>query len=91
MTVLSSSNARTASYVDFNNIANKPTLVSSSLQFKNTDDVTFRNITASNITVIGDITATTLHVQYETASQIYSSGSNVFGNVFTNTHRFTGS
>jgi len=40
----------TASYVDFSNVANKPTLVSSSLQFGSSDDVTFRNITASNIT-----------------------------------------
>jgi hypothetical protein len=75
---ISSSNALTSSIansVEYVNILNKPALVSSSLQFTNTDDVTFRNITSSVILV----------------SQIYSTGSNIFGNLIENTHQLTGS
>jgi len=49
------------------------------------------NFTASNILVTGTLTAQTLVVQTVTASQEYSSGSNVFGNSLTNTQVFTGS
>jgi hypothetical protein len=44
-----------------------------------------------NITTPGTITAQTLYIQTVTASQEYSSGSNVFGNALTNTQQFTGS
>ena len=48
------------------------------------------NITGS-VTATGNITAQTLVVQTITSSVVYSSGSNVFGNVIGNTHQFTGS
>ena len=48
------------------------------------------NVTGS-ITATGNITAQTLVVQTITSSVVYSSGSNVFGNVIGNTHQFTGS
>lgn len=46
---------------------------------------------ADAFTVKGQITAQTLVVQTITSSVEYSSGSNVFGNSVSNTHRFTGS
>jgi hypothetical protein len=45
---LSSSNAN---YIDFNNILNKPSLISSSLQFTSSDTATFGNVTSSNLLV----------------------------------------
>ena len=44
-----------------------------------------------NITTQGTLTAQTLVIQTITASQEYSSGSNIFGNSLTNTQTFTGS
>lgn len=75
----------TSSFIDFSNVGNKPTLISSSLQFTNTDNVTFGGVTTSQIQV--DV----LHVSTVSASVEYSSGSNVFGSVQSNTHKFTGS
>jgi hypothetical protein len=49
------------------------------------------NFTASNILVTGTLTAATIVVQTETASVVYSSGSNIFGNNLSNTQIFTGS
>ena len=49
------------------------------------------NFTASNVLVTGTLTAQTLIVQTITASQEYSSGSNVFGNSLSNRQVFTGS
>ena len=46
---------------------------------------------ANNFTVAGTLTAQTLVVQTITASQEYSSGSNIFGNSLSNTQQFTGS
>ena len=46
---------------------------------------------SGSLTVNGPITATTLIVQTITASQEYSSGSNIFGNNISNTQVFTGS
>jgi hypothetical protein len=50
-----------------------------------------QSITASNALINGTITAQTLVVQTITASVEYSSGSNIFGSLLTNTHQFTGS
>ena len=49
------------------------------------------NFTASNILVNGTITAQTLVVQTITASIEYSSGSNIFGSLLTDTQQLTGS
>ena len=46
---------------------------------------------ANNFTVAGTLTAQTIVVQTITASQEYSSGSNIFGNLLTNTQQLTGS
>jgi hypothetical protein len=90
--------AVTASYIDYNNVDNKPTLISGSSQIAGLGYA----ITGSNqfdgsqaitgsLTVTGDIIAQTLNVQQVTSSVVYSSGSNVFGNNLSNTHQFTGS
>ena len=91
--------ATTASYVEYTNVANKPTLLSGSVQirdfgiFATTGSNQFngsQSITGS-LTVSGQVIAQTLNVQQVTSSIVYSSGSNVFGNNTGNTHRFTGS
>ena len=89
----------TASYVEYTNVANKPTLVSGSSQisefgiFATTGSNGFngsQSITGS-LTVTGQVVAQTLNVQQVTSSVVYSSGSNVFGNELGNTQQFTGS
>ena len=91
--------ATTASYVEYTDVVNKPTLVSSSVQIKgyNVFATTGSNqfngsqsITGS-LTVTGQVIAQTLNVQEVTSSIVFSSGSNRFGNNSGNTHRFTGS
>jgi hypothetical protein len=74
-----------ASYVEYSNVANKPALVSSSVQFGSTDNVIFGQITASSIQV------ETMHIQTVTSSIAYVSGSTIHGSVSTDTHQFTGS
>jgi len=59
--------------------------VSSSYLLNTTDTLT------GDLTVTGNIIATTLNVQDVTASVIYSSGSNVFGSSSIDTQQFTGS
>ena len=96
----------TASYVDYSNIDSKPTLLSGSAQIatdisgsstslsssiasellKNTTDTL-----TGDLTVTGTLTAQDLHVQEVTSSIIFSSGSNKFGSLPTNTQEFTGS
>ena len=83
----SMTSAETASYVDFADIANKPALISSSVQIISfdRDSYTFSEITASAIQV------QTLHVQTITSSVVYSSGSTHWGTFSTDKHQFTGS
>ena len=89
----------TASYVDYTNVVNKPTLVSSSAQigeygvFATTGSNQFDGSQAitGSLTVTGEVVAQTLNVQQVTSSIVYSSGSNVFGNDLGNTQQFTGS
>jgi hypothetical protein len=91
--------ASTASYVEYTDVVNKPTLVSSSVQIKgyNVFATTGSNqfngnqsITGS-LTVTGQVIAQTLNVQEVTSSIVFSSGSNIFGNNSGNKHQFTGS
>ena len=49
-----------------------------------------QSITGS-LTVSGQVVAQTLNVQQVTSSIVYSSGSNIFGNILANTQQFTGS
>jgi len=44
-----------------------------------------------SLNVQGTITATELHITYQTSSAVYSSGSTKFGNDIGDTHEFTGS
>jgi len=89
----------TASYVDYTNVVNKPTLISSSAQigeyeiFATTGSNQFDGSQAitGSLTVTGEVVAQTLNVQQVTSSIVYSSGSNVFGNDLGNTQQFTGS
>ena len=53
--------------------------------------VTGSNIFTADQTIQGTLTVNRIVVQTVTASQTYSSGSNVFGNLLTNTQTFTGS
>ena len=96
----------TASYVDYDNIDSKPTLISGSAQIatdisgsstslsssiasellKNTTDTL-----TGDLTVTGTLTAQDLHVQEVTSSIVFSSGSNKFGALSTDTQEFTGS
>ena len=46
---------------------------------------------SGSITITGDITAQSLHVQVVSSSVIYSSGSNVFGHALSDTQQMTGS
>lgn len=50
-----------------------------------------QNLTASSALFTGSITAQTLVVQTVTSSIVYSSGSNIFGNLVSNVQQFTGS
>ena len=59
--------------------------VSSSYLLNTTDTLT------GDLTVTGNIIATTLNVQDVTASIVYSSGSNIFGSSSIDTQQFTGS
>jgi hypothetical protein len=91
--------ASTASYVEYNNVGNKPALVSSSAQivgygiFATTGSNSFNGsqVVTGSLTVTGQVVAQTLNVQQVTSSIVYSSGSNVFGNSLANTQQFTGS
>jgi hypothetical protein len=91
--------ASTASYVEYNNVGNKPSLVSSSAQivgygiFATTGSNQFNGSQAitGSLTVTGQVVAQTLNVQQVTSSIVYSSGSNIFGNSLSNTQQFTGS
>jgi len=91
--------ATSASYVEYTNVANKPTLVSSSAQivgyniFATTGSNQFNGSQAitGSLTVTGQVVAQTLNVQQVTSSIVYSSGSNIFGNSLGNTQQFTGS
>jgi hypothetical protein len=91
--------ASTASYVEYNNVGNKPALVSSSAQivgygiFATTGSNQFNGSQAitGSLTVTGQVVAQTLNVQQVTSSIVYSSGSNIFGNSVSNTQQFTGS
>jgi uncharacterized delta-60 repeat protein len=67
----------TAEDVEFQNILNKPTLISGSSQLSGT---TITDLTIINLTTVN-----------ETASVIFSSGSNRFGDFGDDTHSFTGS
>jgi hypothetical protein len=49
------------------------------------------NVFTADQTIQGTLTVNKIVVQTVTASQTYSSGSNVFGNLLTNTQTFTGS
>jgi hypothetical protein len=53
----------------------------------------FNGITTfnNNVLINGNLTAEALIVQIVSSSVVYSSGSNVFGNLVSNTHQFTGS
>jgi len=91
--------ATTASYVEYASVANKPALVSSSVQiveynvFATTGSNQFDGSQAitGSLTVTGQVIAQTLNVQQVTSSIVYSSGSNIFGNTLGNTQQFTGS
>ena len=92
--------ATTASYVQYSNVADKPSgIVSSSVQvrgynvFATTGSNQFngsQSVTGS-LTVTGQVIAQTLNVQEVTSSIVFSSGSNRFGNNSGNKHQFTGS
>jgi hypothetical protein len=92
-------NATSASYVEYSNVADKPALISSSAQivgygvFATTGSNQFNGSQAvtGSLTVTGQVVAQTLNVQQVTSSIVYSSGSNIFGNSLSNTQQFTGS
>ena len=82
-------NAATSSYALENNISGSSTSLSSSLAselLKNTTDTL-----TGDLTVTGTLTAQDLHVQEVTSSIVFSSGSNKFGALSTDTQKFTGS
>jgi len=90
--------ATSASYVEYSNVANKPTLVSGSAQvaafgFATTGSNQFNGSQAitGSLTVTGQVIAQTLNVQQVTSSIVYSSGSNIFGSSLSNTQQLTGS
>jgi hypothetical protein len=90
--------ATTASYVQYSNVADKPTLISGSSQiadfgYATTGSNQFDGSQAitGSLTVTGQVIAQTLNVQQVTSSIVYSSGSNIFGNDLGNTQQFTGS
>lgn len=83
----------TASYIEYVNVANKPTLVSSSTQIQ-LDQVSGTTFGSTNFTfpqdviVGGILSADKLLVS---SSIIYESGSTKFGDSIEDTHQFTGS
>ena len=82
-------NAATSSYALANQISGSTTSLSSSLAselLKNTTDTL-----TGDLTVTGTLTAQDLHVQEVTSSIVFSSGSNKFGTLSTDTQKFTGS
>lgn len=79
-----------ASSVEFNNILNKPTLISSSTPpFPHTGSA----IISGSLRVIGSVTADTYIVSSSITytTQSFSSGSTTFGNSLDDKHLFTGS
>lgn len=76
--------ATTASYVEFTDIANKPTLISSSNQLAG-------ETVDGDLTVTGKLTAQEFHTEYVSGSIIYTSGSTKFGDSADDTHEVTGS
>jgi hypothetical protein len=92
-TTATASLAVSASAIDYENVLNRPTLVSSSGQVE-LQDVSGSTFAASNFTfpqnlhIDGTLTANTVIVS---SSQIYSSGSTKFGDSVEDTHQFTGS
>lgn len=76
--------ATTASYIEFTDIANKPTLISSSNQLAG-------ETVDGDLTVTGKLTAQEFHTEYVSGSIIYTSGSTKFGDSADDTHEFTGS
>lgn len=79
-------NASTASFINYTNVRTVGSnWISASAQFTPVDVFNVGTITASAIQV------TNLSVINISSSTVYSSGSNVFGNVLTNTQTFTGS
>ena len=82
-------NAATSSYALANQISGSFTSLSSSIAselLKNTTDTL-----TGDLTVTGTLTAQDLHVQEVTSSVVFSSGSNKFGALSTDTQKFTGS
>jgi hypothetical protein len=104
--ILSSSFSSTSSYVDFSDIDNKPTLVSSSAQIASDISGSFTSVSQSfasdrlknttdtldgDLTVTGRITAQEFHTEFVTSSVIFESGSTKFGDSADDIHTFTGS
>jgi hypothetical protein len=58
---------------------------------KTTDNVTFNQITGSDLIITNTASISYLETIYETASIIYTSGSTKFGNTLDDFHDFTGS
>lgn len=58
---------------------------------KTTDNVTFNQITGSDLIITNTASISYLETIYETASVIYTSGSTKFGNSLDDFHNFTGS
>ena len=56
-----------------------------------TDNVTFANLTGSNLLITNTASITYFETTYESSSIIYSSGSTKFGDTNDDTHIFTGS
>jgi hypothetical protein len=96
--------AVSASNVLYDNIGQKPTLVSGSVQIDvlettNIEKIaltgsnTFRDnqIISGNLDVTGTITAKEYHVTLVSSSVLYTSGSTKFGDTEDDTHQFTGS
>jgi hypothetical protein len=87
---LSASNATAVEYI---NVLNKPTLISSSTQveLENISGTAFGNnnfIFPQDLSVLGSLNAQTLIIS---SSALYSSGSTKFGDSIGDTHQFTGS
>lgn len=86
---VSSLNDATSSYALIAEISGSTTSLSSSLAselLKNTTDTL-----TGDLTVTGTLTAQDLHVQEVTSSIVFSSGSNKFGSLSSDTQLFTGS
>ena len=76
--------ATTASYIEYSDVANKPSLISSSAQL-------IGQTIDGDLTVGGILTAQEFHTEFVSASIVYQSGSTQFGNSSDDTHVFTGS